>query len=391
MRKAWFALFIAVVLVAVSLVPAYAYEVRYGFAAEELWNNGLFLGSDGSFDLDQPLTRVEGVTMIVRLLGKDKEAKEKKLSHPFTDVPSWADPYVGYCYAEKISNGISATEFGSTRPMTAAQYITLVLRALGYQDGVGKDFIWDKSPAKALEIGLIGDPCYEEYTTTDEFRRDNAAVIAYSALYLKIKGTENTLASTITMPGKPEGSMPSYTKTVASSTGAGQQSAGGNKGNESGTKAISLKEGHSGGINGANVTVQFLYMSGVTYGAEWYTTLYTGDYSGPLQIAFSSVGDTRDITVEANSTYAITYTYTVKKDSDTVIKNPDTQIPAGIDPVTGTMKYTTIPGTVTRIPAVTRDVLLDIQVSGGASAELSTKTLFAGTFGKGSFNIVKVK
>lgn len=70
--------------------------------AKELWNKGLFLGSNGSFNLDSPLTRAEGVVMTLRILGKAAEAEATTTPMTFTDVPDWAGPYVAYA-AEKHS------------------------------------------------------------------------------------------------------------------------------------------------------------------------------------------------------------------------------------------------------------------------------------------------
>lgn len=370
-------------------LPAYAYEVQYGFAAEELWERGLFLGSNGSFNLDQPLTRVEGVTMIVRLLGKDAEAKSKSYPHPFSDVPDWADPYVGFCYNNNISKGISSTEFGSTQKMSAVQYLTLVLRALGYQDGEGLDFIWNKSPDKALEIGLIGEPCHTQYTTTDLFLRDNAAVIAFNALSLKMKGSEKTLESTITMPGRPDGQMPVYARNDSSTTDSKTpEPLGKNDVKTSDTNRVTLQNGHDNN----NVLLTYQYAAGSIFAAQRFVTLKTGGYGGSLQITFSTDNgnDTRNIEVEANSTYAITYTYSVDKIQDTVIRQPDQQIMNGMDPITGAPKYITIPGTTTTIPAPTRSINLNISVSGGATSELEYTESFAGYYNKGSFKMTKV-
>ena len=91
--------------------------------------------------------------------------------------------------------------------MTAAQYLTLVLRALGYNDKAG-DFSWYKASAKALEIGMIDEKAHAKYTTTGQFLRDDAAGIAYAALSQKLKGTDKPLISVITFPGRPEGEMP---------------------------------------------------------------------------------------------------------------------------------------------------------------------------------------
>ncbi|NCB63888.1 MAG: hypothetical protein EOM52_09825, partial [Clostridia bacterium] len=208
MRKKLTALILSLSML-FSLLPAAAAPAqseldRWGAAAEALWRDGLFLGSGTSFDLDQPPTRAAGATMIVRLLGKDAEAKGGTYATPFTDVPDWAAGYVGYAYTSGLTQGTSATTFGSTAPMTAAQYLTLTLRALGYDDKAG-DFSWDKATDKALFLGLVrsGD-------LSGDFLRGQAALISYNALSQNLKGTDKPLKSTITVPGKPVGAVPSY-------------------------------------------------------------------------------------------------------------------------------------------------------------------------------------
>ena len=82
-----------------SLVPsAYAASDEATAAANALHERGLFNGvgtdKDGNpvFDLDRTPTRAEGVTMLVRLLGEETEAKNGVWSMPFTDVANWAKP-----------------------------------------------------------------------------------------------------------------------------------------------------------------------------------------------------------------------------------------------------------------------------------------------------------
>ncbi len=70
-------------------------------AAQSLYELGLFNGTgtnpDGTptFDLDRAPTRQEAIIMLVRLLGKEEEAKAGTWETPFTDVDNWAKPYVG--------------------------------------------------------------------------------------------------------------------------------------------------------------------------------------------------------------------------------------------------------------------------------------------------------
>ena len=183
-----------------GLVPmAFAAESQAQDAAEALYQLGLFQGTgknaDGSpkFDLDRAPTRAEAVTMLVRLLGKETEAKSSEWDIPFTDVADWAKPYVGYAYESKLTNGVSETRFGGNQTVTAVQYLTFVLRALGYESG--KDFLWNAAWELSDRIGLT-DGQYGAQTT--RFLRGDAAVISYNALLLCPNGQSVTLQEQIT-------------------------------------------------------------------------------------------------------------------------------------------------------------------------------------------------
>ncbi|MPM68462.1 hypothetical protein SDC9_115395 [bioreactor metagenome] len=86
------------------------------------------------FGLDRQVTRMQAVLMVIRLLGKGAEAAAYPKTHPFTDVPNWADSYVSYAYDKGITKGVSATRFGTADKMGAAGYLTFMLRILGYKD-----------------------------------------------------------------------------------------------------------------------------------------------------------------------------------------------------------------------------------------------------------------
>lgn len=189
----------------VLAAPAYKDLSRWGQAAEALWEDGLFLGTGASFDLDKPMLRSAGVTMVVRLLGKEDQALAGTWDLPFTDVPDWAVPYVGYAYENGITNGTSATTFGASAAMTANQYLTFLLRVLGYDDTAG-DFSWDKAGEKAAQIGLA----QPEDLAGEAFLRGQAALVSYHALSLPKQGTDQPLREAITLPGRPDGSLPAW-------------------------------------------------------------------------------------------------------------------------------------------------------------------------------------
>ena len=51
---------------------------------------------------------------------------------PFTDVPSWAEPYVAACYTNGITSGYSDTIYGGEDSVTTAQAALMLMKALGY-------------------------------------------------------------------------------------------------------------------------------------------------------------------------------------------------------------------------------------------------------------------
>jgi len=163
-------------------------------AAYILYDLGLFKGvgvnANGTpnFDLGRAPTRYEAVTMLVRLLGKEEEAKARDWNTPFTDVTTWAKPYVGYAYANGLTNGTGASTFGGDSTVSAAQFITFELRALGYSSDV--DFKWNAPWELADQIGLTNG----EYSAdNNSITRGGVAVLSVNALEVKLKGRENKL------------------------------------------------------------------------------------------------------------------------------------------------------------------------------------------------------
>ena len=86
------------------------------------------------FALGRELTREEALAIVIRLTGAEEEAYQGNWATPFTDVSSWARPYVGYAYEHGMTKGTSTTAFSGTKTVTSEQYLTFLLRALGYSD-----------------------------------------------------------------------------------------------------------------------------------------------------------------------------------------------------------------------------------------------------------------
>lgn len=152
---------------------------------------GLFANSPDKFELNRAPTRLEGAIMLIRLLGKEQQVKQGQYTHPFRDVPAWADRYVGYMYESNLSNGVGDSKFGSDDKLSASQYITFVLRAFGYQDN--KDFHYKQVLDKALSVGLISSSEKTSLESSSVFLRNDLVAISYNALSVKMKESSQTL------------------------------------------------------------------------------------------------------------------------------------------------------------------------------------------------------
>ncbi len=209
------AVFLCVILCASFAPKAIAADSR-DFSVEEslaskLGELGLMRGvakADGApdFDLGRKPTRPEALVMFVRALGKDAEARDYKKTHPFTDVPSWADGYVSYAYDKGLTKGVSDTLFGAEDAASAEMYLTFMLRALGYSDKnyvygdldgeMKAEFSWHSPWALASYCGIL-----PPQTDIANFLRADAVDVTCAALYANIKGTRTPLYERLVSEG----------------------------------------------------------------------------------------------------------------------------------------------------------------------------------------------
>ena len=193
MKKRVISFFLVLALImSISTPVMLAESVDYTPRAEVLKSLGLFLGSDSGFELERVATRLEAAVMVVRLLGKEEVARAENKSHPFNDVPEWANYYVGYLYQNNITKGVSADSFGSADTSTAAQYATYVLRALGYDDSKG-DFYWDQSLEKMAEKGIISSGEAASFASSAGILRGEVVAISYASLFAFPQNESTTL------------------------------------------------------------------------------------------------------------------------------------------------------------------------------------------------------
>ncbi len=100
-------------------------------AIDVLQTVGIMVGDEnGNFNPDQNVTRNEMAVIMANLM--EYNVATYKDTSPFTDVPSWAEPYVAACWTNGITAGYSDTIYGGSDTVTTAQAALMLMKALGY-------------------------------------------------------------------------------------------------------------------------------------------------------------------------------------------------------------------------------------------------------------------
>lgn len=172
---------------AAAMLTASAFAANYTNCADALHEMGLFQGTQNGYDLDRTPTRAQAAVMLVRLLGKEAEAKALTYTAPFTDLKGWEKPYVQYLYSNGLANGTNRTTFNPTGKCTAQMYAVFLLRALGYSDTA--DFSYANAIETAREQGIYDTGIIN----VQNFLRDDAAAASYTVLSVSPKNSEGTL------------------------------------------------------------------------------------------------------------------------------------------------------------------------------------------------------
>lgn len=168
----------------------FAAQTAYADRLKEL---GLFLGTEKGYELDRPMTRAEAVTMLYRVLFMIPGAGNFNATHPFTDVPDWAYVPVAMAYTGGITYGVSDTLFGTDERIPVNQYLTFMLRALGYDS---LDFDWDMPYGLATHLRLLPPE-----VSLRDFTRGDAVAITAAALFAPLKHADMTLGEKLATMG----------------------------------------------------------------------------------------------------------------------------------------------------------------------------------------------
>lgn len=178
----------------ITSIPVFAFSQNESRSVERFFIETQLLKGDGTgYGLEKTASRLEGIIILIRLMGKEAEAQAMKdLPCRFADVPDWAKGYVNYADSENISKGVSDTRFGVSDKMTAVQYNTLLLRVLGYDDTRG-DFQWNASVDKAEELAILSEDMAGMYTRSKNYTKGDLMETSFCYLEANYKEQEETL------------------------------------------------------------------------------------------------------------------------------------------------------------------------------------------------------
>ena len=155
----------------------------YSEAITMLSDLGIIQGKDdGKYHPEDTITRAEACAMIARLMTGDPNVSQYVGAQSFTDVAkgSWKDSAIGYCYINGIVIGVGDNKFEPDRAITDAEFITMVVRAMGYETADMKQNYPYSYMSNAQAIGLLDGT--NMVASTDALRGEDAQVI-YNALF----------------------------------------------------------------------------------------------------------------------------------------------------------------------------------------------------------------
>jgi hypothetical protein len=177
--------------------------------ADELYKLDLFVGTgtdeNGApeYELSRPMTRIEALATLIRLIGLEDEAYQSTASNPFTDVPDWADRIAAYAFSIGLTLGVNDahTLLAADDLATPHDFTVFMLRILGFSEANG-DFLYSGARKKAIEAQLLKVMESAAINADGVLLRAEAVIIMADALLAPIKDSSVILVDKLVNDGK---------------------------------------------------------------------------------------------------------------------------------------------------------------------------------------------
>ncbi len=169
-------IFILILCLSVTSVAYASDTVDY---ADTLHRLGIIQGTDKGFEGKKTFTRAESAVVLVRLLGMESAVQNSQYEKKFTDVPyeHWAFKYIMYCYDNSITKGTGLDTFSPDMEIDAPQFVTLLLRLMGFNN-----VTLDNAIDLAVEIQLLNSKTAQNLKDELSFKRADMFYILYRSL-----------------------------------------------------------------------------------------------------------------------------------------------------------------------------------------------------------------
>lgn len=147
----------------------------------------IMLGDNsGNLLLENKVTRTEFVTLVIRVMGYDRDTELTGISLSFNDaaqIKTWAVDYIKIAIKYNLLKGYTDATIRPNNPVTNAEAQTILIRALGYESGL--QGIWpDNVMKKSYELGLSAGMLVE---AGHQLTRGECAVVLYNSLSIDFK------------------------------------------------------------------------------------------------------------------------------------------------------------------------------------------------------------
>ncbi|MCH4887400.1 S-layer homology domain-containing protein [Acidaminobacter sp. JC074] len=189
MSKRLVALLIAMVLCFGASVYADTAE-----NADLLNELNLLEGTNKGYELEQPLTRAQAATFIVKLLGEQSTVLgSPKSVNAFSDVSGseWFVPYLAYCYENGIVSGYPDGTFKPNKVVSEQEFLSMVLGSVNV-----KDTLWSQIFKTSYDLGLSTDA-----KEPVSFLRGDVVDIMTNSLTVKVVDTDDTVITRLVKKG----------------------------------------------------------------------------------------------------------------------------------------------------------------------------------------------
>lgn len=177
-------LLLLIILINVQVVFSVPEQDIINNNAESLVKLGILNGyEDGTLKLDNKIKRSEFITLIVNLMGYDKDTLLDEVKIGFKDInpKHWAYNNIKLSIKYSLVSGYPDNTIAPDKNVTFAEALTVVTRALGYENTLeGK---WpDNVLIKANELNLNANI---DLTSNHQLTRGEMSMIVYNALTVK--------------------------------------------------------------------------------------------------------------------------------------------------------------------------------------------------------------